>query len=462
MMAGCTTTPPAFDEELRSRTFDAYWSELDRHYPFFDTAGPANAGVDWAGVRDRYRPYALAAEERDEFYHVLVGMLSELEDPHVALTPPPESPGEPTWTIPELSSRAMVDRGWYITDWGPNPAPEPPSALRGRGHVYPRILRVDGQRPSITLVDDLLIGRPGTDVELELVWPDGSVTSHAVRRPEPPVLEPGNNEQVEKLLRDPLVLRQIARLVAPCTVRRVDDIGYLRVDTFDVDDGLLPGSEFTKILDKAVDQVIDCRGIILDLRNNPGGDAGVMSRFVSRFTDRPISMGLIELPVLWVFPVDFEWEIRPREPLCNAKIAILTRPLTGSSAEHAAAILRRRGNCVIVGARTAGAEAAVETFAGPDGSVLNYGRRRIVDREGRGLQFVGVEPDIRIEMTEQMLETLGADTAGRELQERRFLAALAALDAENLWPRLKAELPEFRAPGAAPAPETGDESVPEP
>lgn len=445
IVGGCATTPPAFNESLRARTFDRYWDELDEHYPFFSGAGPDRAGVDWATVRERYRPRALAAEHPDDFYHVLVGMLSELDDPHVALSPPPERPDEPAWTTLFLPSRAMVDRGWYITDWGNTPPPPPPAGLTGREHVYPRLLRVDGQRPSLTLVDDLLVGRPGTPVEMELAWSDGSVTKHTVQRPipdpTPPRIEATQVGEVSDVTDE--LMRELVRVLSPVYTERFDDIGYLRVDTFDSDDALASPGEYTKVLDAAIDALIDCRGIILDLRNNPGGEARIMSDFVGRFTDHDIPMGTIRLPVFGIFPVTFEWEVPSREPVCKARLAIITRPLTGSSAEHAAKLLRERGDCVIIGSRTAGAEAAVETIKGPDGSTLSYGRRRITDDHGHGLQFVGVEPDVRIEMTQELLESMGAGAAGRELQSRRFFAALEALDAVELWPRVQPEIPRI-------------------
>jgi C-terminal processing protease CtpA/Prc len=451
---GCASTPPPFDESLRARTFDRYWDELDEHYPFFGAAGPRHAGVDWNELRDRYRPRALAAQYPDEFYHVMVGMLSELDDPHVSLERPPARPNEAPWTSPGLYSRAMVDREWYITGWGDNPPAPPPPELSGRSFVYPRVLRIEGERPSITLVDDLLVGRAGTPVTIDLGWPDGAVTTHTLQRPVPLPLPPEIAAQIAEQLNNPAELRQLAqdtvrRLVA---ARKFGDVGYLRVDTFDPEDAMMSAGDYTGILDRAVDTVRDCRAVILDLRFNPGGEARIMSDFVGRFTDHAMPMGEITLPVLWVFPVTFEWEIRPREPVCNARLAILTRPLTGSSAEHAANILRQRGDCVIVGSRTAGAEAAVETVRGPDGSKLNYGRRRIVDDHGNGLQFVGVEPDVRIDMTRELLESMGADAAGRELQRRRFAAALEALGAPDLWPRLEAELEEFND-GPEPEPE---------
>ena len=50
------------------------------------------------------------------------------------------------------------------------------------------------------------------------------------------------------------------------------------------------------------------------------------------------------------------------------------------------------------------------------------------------------------------LESLGAGAAGRELQNRRFIAALEAPDAAALWPRVQAELPELRGePALGPA-----------
>lgn len=63
--------------------FDQFWAEFDRHYAFFELKR-----VDWAGVRDVYRPQAIAATTDGAFADVLGRMIDTLDDVHVSLFTP--------------------------------------------------------------------------------------------------------------------------------------------------------------------------------------------------------------------------------------------------------------------------------------------------------------------------------------------------------------------------------------
>lgn len=63
--------------------FDQLWGEFDRHYAFFGLKG-----VDWGGLRDRYRPTVDARTTDAELLSVFSEMLDHLEDGHVNLYTP--------------------------------------------------------------------------------------------------------------------------------------------------------------------------------------------------------------------------------------------------------------------------------------------------------------------------------------------------------------------------------------
>ncbi|MFG2572630.1 S41 family peptidase [Streptomyces sp. NPDC048481] len=60
--------------------FDAFWQTYAENYPSF----PAK-GVDWAAVRDRYRPCVTAATTDAELFGVLTRMIEPLHDAHTAI-----------------------------------------------------------------------------------------------------------------------------------------------------------------------------------------------------------------------------------------------------------------------------------------------------------------------------------------------------------------------------------------
>ncbi len=62
--------------------FDQVWQQFDLHYSFF-----AYKGVNWDSLGEKYRPLALAAKTDHEFLSQIDGMLKELKDVHVSITP---------------------------------------------------------------------------------------------------------------------------------------------------------------------------------------------------------------------------------------------------------------------------------------------------------------------------------------------------------------------------------------
>lgn len=73
-----------FTPETVGAGFDELGQAMDRHYSYF-TLKP---GVDWAKLRDEYRPKAIKAKSADELAAVLKEMLAHLKDGHVWMEMP--------------------------------------------------------------------------------------------------------------------------------------------------------------------------------------------------------------------------------------------------------------------------------------------------------------------------------------------------------------------------------------
>src|SRR5690606_39240850 len=146
-------------------------------------------------------------------------------------------------------------------------------------------------------------------------------------------------------------------------------------------------------------------GLVLDLRRNLGGRWLLAQRLAERFLRAPVELVLVpKQPEPTWFGL-FDWELfvqsqwNPRPPTFDKPLVVLTSALTGSAAEHAARVLQRYAGAVVVGERTAGAEAAIQSETGPDGGTLRFGATRVVDRTGVGLQREGVVPDVAVRLT---------------------------------------------------------------
>lgn len=86
VLAGCVggaLPPPTPAANDYTGQFDTLWANFDQRYSYFD-----QKHVDWAALRARYRPQAVAATNEAELVAVVQQMLANLHDEHVVLRDP--------------------------------------------------------------------------------------------------------------------------------------------------------------------------------------------------------------------------------------------------------------------------------------------------------------------------------------------------------------------------------------
>ena len=227
-------------------------------------------------------------------------------------------------------------------------------------------------------VADILAGGPvGTTFQTRLRWPDGSETDHDVLRPDKPNLPP------------PSVPLGEGWLVSG----RVGEVGYLHIRTFDPEKAILgPDGKITTMLRAALAELADTEALILDLQGNGGGVVAASDPFLGNLIKRSLSYR-------WGNAGGKRRVIRPRTPHYSAPIVALVDGRSASGGEWAARILRDAKRAVVIGERTAGAEAAVHTSKGPDGSVVRFSAWPMVEPGRPPFPEVGIELDHDIPLT---------------------------------------------------------------
>src|SRR5205085_2687885 len=129
--------------------------------------------------------------------------------------------------------------------------------------------------------------------------------------------------------------------------------------------------------------------IILDLRDNDGGDADVIARTAGLFfaDDRPLvrRIGAHE---------NVQRLHGSGERAFRGKLAILVGPESASGAEALAALIDESGRGVTVGQRTAGALTGASEYRLPDGGELSVAEFDIRTPSGRRLEGIGLQPHI--------------------------------------------------------------------
>lgn len=418
LATGCFSFDALTDAESeRLDAFDFYWQQLADDYPLF-----GKQQVDWNELRARYRAAVPFARAPHEFYHLLTGMLSELGDLHVSFVVPAErfavDGTAPTSLLDVAHFHLMPIEGrLHVVSWPANDAPIPPEGTPP-GASYPELWRVEGFPVVLSLVDNLLLGPPGSPVELQLRWHNGVVTRNVLHRPRAGT--PRQQDPFAHLGPRPMRLR----------IRAEEPFTWLELGSLDDD------LDMAKV-DAAIDRARATDGLVLDLRRNLGGRWVHAQQLVERFLRAPIELVLVpsQPTSMWFGLVELELFVRnewqPRPPTFDRPLVVLTSALTGSAAEHAARVLQRYAGAVIVGERTAGAEAAIQSAVGPDGGTLRYGATRVVDRTGVGLQTDGVVPDVAVRLSLEDLERLGADAAPSDWETRLLDAARRVLYARG-------------------------------
>lgn len=169
-------------------------------------------------------------------------------------------------------------------------------------------------------------------------------------------------------------------------------------------------------------------GLVLDLRDNPGGllDEGV------RVADRFLPSGLI-VTTQGRSPRNSERELaRPEGTEPDYPVVVLVNDGTASASEIVAGALQDHKRAVVVGTRTFGKGSVQTLFGLDDGAGLKLTIARYYTPSGRSIQDVGIQPDLPVAALERVPAGLrGAERARSDPQ------VAAAVDTISRWPAAK-------------------------
>ena len=188
------------------------------------------------------------------------------------------------------------------------------------------------------------------------------------------------------IVRAKVVIRNVSGQMLP----DYDGIGYVKVT------GFLRSTdhEMVRLIESLKKQRADrkLRGLILDLRNNGGGRLGQAITIADRFLAR----GKIVTVKSRRQTADEVHQARPSQ--YEMPLVVLVNDGSASASEIVASALQENGRALIVGDRTFG-KASVQTLFTPamgSGYFIKLTVARYYSPSGRGLQAVGVRPDIEV------------------------------------------------------------------
>jgi carboxyl-terminal processing protease len=339
MLAGCVSTPPprislatvpaaqAARAAQNLVVFERIWQLVaDHHYD------PKLGGVDWRAAGEKFGAEAVAAPDDVALYRVCNAMLELLNDSHThALTPARAAERRTRVRARTGFSMTRLENRWVVSEV----LPDSPAAVAG---VKPGWIVV--ARDGVPLGERIDF-RP--KVGEAAAWDFLDEADRAVRVA--PVARPLST--------------------APRQVMRELDGGwvYLRFDEFDGPD--------RRWLSRELKQHATAPGVVIDLRQNPGGETISLGISIGEFFDHSVDCGTF-IRRSGRSSVKTSWQLGSAK--YRGQVVVLIDGATGSAAEIFAAVLQDHGRATLVGRRSAGAVLASWFYTLPDDGQLQLSR----------------------------------------------------------------------------------------
>lgn len=197
---------------------------------------------------------------------------------------------------------------------------------------------------------------------------------------------------------DVSVVRDIVK-VPEITISWQEDIAVVRLLQF----GKLTDTDLRPEMAHVQEQ--NPKGIVLDLRNNPGGLLHAASSVVSNFLDKGSPVAIIRSRT---GEETDRTEVAPTI-VAGVPLVVLVNGGSASAAEIVAGALQDAGRATIIGEKTFGKGTVQEVLEFNDQSSLKLTIAEWLTPKGRKIDGVGVEPDLVIpysERDEQMAKAL--------------------------------------------------------
>ena len=176
-----------------------------------------------------------------------------------------------------------------------------------------------------------------------------------------------------------------------------DDIGYLKLTAFD----MVSTQQFMDGMSELRDQGM--RGLILDLRSNPGGSLSVVCNIARQLLPK----GLI------VYTEDRDGN--REEYSCDGAheidipLVVLVNGYSASASEILSGAVKDYGIGTIVGTTTYGKGVVQRIFDFEDGTAVKLTISNYFTPAGNDINGVGVEPDIEVELDSEQMKEDGTD-----------------------------------------------------
>lgn len=176
-----------------------------------------------------------------------------------------------------------------------------------------------------------------------------------------------------------------------------DNIGYLRYESFasPVGDGNL---------DDVFSYLLLCRGLIIDIRDNGGGEVTMAERLAARFCNEKVLVGYIQHKTGPGHSDFSDMEPKYLEPSSGLRwqkgVCVLTNRHVYSAANEFTMFMKQMPNVKIVGDHTGGGAGMPFSSTLPNGWVVRFSAVPSYDANRQCTEF-GIDPDYHVQLKDE-------------------------------------------------------------
>ena len=176
-----------------------------------------------------------------------------------------------------------------------------------------------------------------------------------------------------------------------------DNIGYIRYES--CQDPIGEGN-----LDDVLSYFALCRGIIIDIRNNGGGDLTNAEKLAARFVHEKTLVGYMQHKTGKGHQDFSDMEPQYLEPSSNIRwhksVCVLTNRSVFSAANEFTSMMHALPDVKIVGDHTGGGSGMPMSSSLPNGWSVRYSACPMYDKDKQQTEF-GIEPDYNVQLTDE-------------------------------------------------------------
>ncbi len=381
------------EERLRHGAFEQVWSTINEKY-YDETFG----GVDWQRVRKMYEPKAMKAQSRAEFHKILNQMLSELKVSHLGVYETNLAEFLTKGTSGVIGAEIKIVEERPVV-WRVEKGSSAEEAGLRSGFI---VEKIDGRsvKEILNSIESYLVEMKAND-RARKFYKEKTLSAYIEGEPETKVVlevidEGGNlrKVEIERHKRSYAMSEPLGNFPPQPVIfesRRIGkDIGYIRFNIWSI-------PQIQKLI-SAIEELADTKGIIFDLRGNPGGVGGIASRLAGLLSKKEISLGKMKGRGL-----EFNMIAYPQKNSYSGMVVILIDYGTGSTSEIFAIGLQENGRALVIGERSLGAAlpSVFETL--PTGALFQYAIMDYKSPKGTRVEGNGVKPDIEVLQNRQSL-----------------------------------------------------------